>query len=199
MNSRYMIRGIGLVLAALLFGCWPLLAFGATCAHNETGFALDPAPCADIQQYIARFNSAVTANWTAVTVPDGTQHGAKATCSNGNCTYQNPTPPSVPSIPAVMTKFQFQQYSYVQLGAIAEPAGTSSEQMISGITRFGQILLAMKASSDPGTAAAYDGYNNNINFDLSYVTVFISLVGPTGSQIITQPEASAFIGNWPHT
>lgn len=106
-------------------------------------------------------------------------------------------PSAIPLPPQVLTKAQFQIYSYATLGAVDDPSGTAAQQQLAGITRFGQILLAMKASNDNATAAVLDAYNNNVSFDLPTVEMFAAVVGPAGSNIVTSAETSALIGNWP--
>lgn len=186
-----------LFLASIVF--FAKASNAATFCHVETGQCLDPQVNDTSDNYLKRYAAPVTAGWVVSSAPDGTPHNSAAVCTNGSCSYTPPAIPAPVAIPAVMTKANFQLYAYATLGAVAAPGGTPAQKNLAGIVRFGAVLLAMKASSDPGTAAALDGYNNNDAFNLTYVTSFLGLIGPApGSAIVTSTEATAFITNWPN-
>lgn len=182
----------------LLFFFLSTPAGASTFCHIETSECLDPQVNETIGQYLARYTAPVESGWNVVVAPDGTKHGASAVPDgNGGYVFTNPTPVNA-TVPAVLNKAAFQRYAYVQLGALQLPNGSASQQMVAGITRYGQIILAIKASTDPATAAAYDAYTSNISFDFPYVALFLATVGPSpGSGITTSTENAAILGNWP--
>ena len=114
-----------LIITALLFA---VPAYATTCAHTETGQALDPLPCTTIGNYLARFTSQATAGWQVVIVPDGTQHNAVA---NGDGTYTNPVimPPPAPQPGPIQTDITTlqNQLSTLQQGlAASSPAAAQA-------------------------------------------------------------------------
>lgn len=78
----------------------------------------------------------------------------------------------------------FKSYCYAQLGG-----GQA------GATRFGQIILAAKNTTDGGVYAAYDQYVSADTYDKANVTIFAQLLVTGG--IMTANEAAAIINNWP--
>lgn len=82
-------------------------AFALTCAHVETGQALDVQSCQTTADYLKRYTAAVTAGWVASIVPDGTLHNA---VDNGNGTFTNPvvrTPPPQTTVSVTDFKKRF--------------------------------------------------------------------------------------------
>src|SRR5690348_13964591 len=102
---------MGLSMKKFIFAVALLLAhpaFALTCAHVETGQALDPQPCTTIGQYLAPYTAQVTQGWTVVIVPDGTQHNAAAT-QNQDGTWSTVNPPAVSPPPAALTVTEFKK------------------------------------------------------------------------------------------
>lgn len=71
-------------------------ASAATCAHVETGQALDPQPCSTTADYLRRYATEVTAGWVTTIVPEGTRHNA---AYHNDGTVTNPPVPAPPVAP----------------------------------------------------------------------------------------------------
>jgi hypothetical protein len=69
--------------------------------------------------------------------------------------------------------------------------------MLAGITRYGEILLAGRASVNPATVAAFEQYNRATNFRKDKVQVFLGILN-RDSKIVTNAEFAAIIAAWPN-
>jgi hypothetical protein len=101
-----------------------------------------------------------------------------------------------PAAPLVFDSADWKGYAYTVLGTIALPAGTSDERLAAGMRRYGAILKAARASTDDGTIAALDQYDDATNFRKDKVSVFLSFLNADG-QIVTGTELAAIVGGWP--
>jgi len=117
----------------------------------------------------------------SILLPDGTLDHAT---DNGNGTYTNPPIPTPPVIYKTLSKTEFSDYCYAQLGG-----------GITGIDRFGAILKAAAASTNDGVYAALDRYKSANTIQKDNAAIFIALLQSDG--ILTQQEADNVINNWP--
>jgi len=163
----------------------------ATFAHIETGAALDPIERDTADAYRALFASSVTQSWTVSEVPAGTQHGAKP---NGDGTYTNPANPQ-PQADVVFDKADFKEYCYGVLGAMALPNGTAQQKLEAGLARFGEIIMAADASTNPSVFAAFDQYSDATSYRKDRVSLFLSVL--VNASIVTAQEYTAVTDNWP--
>lgn len=142
--------------------------------------------------YVAEFGAQA---W--VQIPNGTISGS--TTSDGT-TFTPPNPPAQVKVPLELSVGDFANFCYAQLGAITMPSGTLQQQIVAGITRRGQMLLACKNTNDPATFEAYTRFMTEQTYLLSDVEVFLTIIGPSpGSGITNAQENAAIIGNWPST
>lgn len=136
------------------------------------------------------------AEWLAgqppfIQVPDGTQNYA---ADNGDGTFTSP--PDAPTSPLVLDSADWKGYAYTVLGSIALPLGTTDEKLAAGMRRYGAILKAARASTDDGTIAALDQYDDATNFRKDKVSIFLSFLNADG-EIVTTTEFQSIIGGWP--
>jgi hypothetical protein len=117
----------------------------------------------------------------SILLPDGTLDCA---IDNGDGTYTNPTIPTPPVIYRKISKTEFSDYCYAQLGG-----------GITGIDRFGAILKAAAVSTNDGVYAALDRYKSANTILKENAAIFIALLQSDG--ILTQQEANNVINNWP--
>lgn len=120
----------------------------------------------------------------SILLPDGTLDHAT---DNGDGTYTNPPIPTLPTLPVIyktLSKTEFSDYCYAQLGG-----------GITGIDRFGAILKAAAASTNDGVYAALDRYKSANTIQKDNTATFIALLQSDG--ILTQQEADNVINNWP--
>ncbi len=162
-----------------------------TFAHIETGAALDPIERDTADAYRALYAPAVVALWTVAEVPAGTKHGAKA---NGDGTYTNPAETN-PTSPVVFDKADFKEYAYKVLGELALPNGTADQKVSAGLTRFGEIIMAADASTNPSVFAAFDQYKDAKTYRKEKVALFLAVL--VTATIVTQNEYNAIINGWP--
>jgi len=104
--------------------------------------------------------------------------------------------PDPPVAPLVFDSADWKGYAYSVLGAIALPLGTTDEKLAAGMRRYGAILKAARASTDDGTIAALDQYDDATNFRKDKVSIFLMFLNADG-QIVTNTELAAIIGGWP--
>ena len=114
-------------------------------------------------------------------LPDGTLDHAT---DNGDGTYTNPQIPTLPVIYKTLSKTEFADHCYAQLGG-----------GITGIDRFGAILKAAAASTNDGVYAALDRYKSANTIEKANASTFIALLQSDG--ILTQQEANNVVNNWP--
>ena len=117
----------------------------------------------------------------SILLPDGTLDHAT---DNGDGTYTNPPIPTPLVIYKTLSKTEFADYCYKQLG-----------DGITGIDRFGAILKAASASTNDGVYAALDRYKSANTIEKANASIFIALLQSDG--ILTQQEANNVINNWP--
>lgn len=102
----------------------------------------------------------------------------------------------VTTSPLVFDSADWKGYAYSVLGAIALPAGTADEKLAAGMRRYGAILKDARASTDDGTIAALDQYDDATNFRKDKVSIFLSFLYADGA-IVTTQELQAIVGGWP--
>jgi len=117
----------------------------------------------------------------SILLPDGTLDNAT---DNGDGTYTNPPIPAQIVIYKTLSKIEFSDYCYAQLG-----------DGIAGVDRFGAILKAAAASTDDGVYACLDRYESSNTIEKYNASIFIGLLQSDG--IMTQEEANNIINNWP--
>jgi hypothetical protein len=105
--------------------------------------------------------------------------------------------PASPAIPVTYDSADWQEFAYGVLGTVALPAGTTEQKMLAGITRYGEILLAGRASVNPATVAAFEQYNRATNFRKDKVQVFLGILN-RDSKIVTNAEFAAIIAARPN-
>jgi hypothetical protein len=128
-----------------------------------------------------------------IEVPDDKVHGATA---NADGTFTNPPAHSDTPVPVVFDSADWKAYAYGVLGAIAAPNGTQMQKLQAGMRRYGAILKAARASTDEGTIAALDQYDDATNYRQDKVQVFLGFLN-ADAKIVTDTEFAAIIGNWP--
>lgn len=106
-----------LTLLVLLLSAGPVL--GATCAHVETGQALDVQPCTTTADYLRRYTPEVTVNWVSTVVPNGTLHNAKL---NPDGSYTNPVVIAPPAPHVVFVTDFKKRFTLAEKVAITQSA-----------------------------------------------------------------------------
>jgi hypothetical protein len=135
-------------LLGLLFLLAATPAFALTCAHVETGQALDPQPCATIGSYLARYTAQVTQGWNVVVVPDGTQHNAVATQNqDGTWSTVNPTPVAARPAPLSVTDFK-KRFTFAERTALLSSADAGVKVFLDELNTATAVRL-----DDPDTVA----------------------------------------------
>jgi hypothetical protein len=137
----------------------------------------DPLPpwASDDATFVARLRPG------SILLPEGTENSAT---DNGDGTYTN-TPRPIPHvIYKTLSKTEFADHCYAQLGG-----------GITGIDRFGAILKAASASTNDGVYAALDRYKSANTIQKDNAAIFIALLQSDG--ILTQQEANNVINKWP--
>ena len=151
-----------------------------------------PAWANDTQSFLDKvFPNLADAAW--IQIPDDVVSGAT---DDGDGSYTNPVESTQPTQPVTFDSADFQEYAYGILGTLAVPNGTTDQKMIAGITRYGEILLAGRASVNPATVAAFEQYNRAVSFKKEKVQIFLGILN-ADSEIVTDDELEAIIGYWP--
>lgn len=121
----------------------------------------------------------------------------RITTPNGAVLYQRYTEPSqVEPVPVTFDSADWKEYAYSVLGAIAVPAGNEIEQLAAGMRRYGAILKAARASTDEGTIAALDQYDDATNYRKDKVEIFLGFLN-ADNEIVTDAEFAGIVANWP--
>lgn len=163
--------------------------------HTENGYAMDCQDAADAEEYLTRFNSAVTAAWTVQTVDADTVDGATPKDGGG---WNNPTPAVPPQMPVDMAGKEFHAYCATLLGVV------NGNGFAAGMARMGVIVRAMRNAApdlDGTVEIAYQRYVAASNPGGKFVyadapPLFQALVG---AGLCEAPEAAALadLANWP--
>jgi len=98
--------------------------------------------------------------------------------------------------PVTFDSADWKGYAYAVLGTIALPLGSTDEKLEAGMRRYGAILKAVRASTDDGTIAALDQYDDATNFRKDKVSISLTFLNADG-EIVTTAELQAIIGGWP--
>lgn len=104
--------------------------------------------------------------------------------------------PSSPSTPTIFDSADWKRYAYGVLGAIAAPDGTDQEKLLAGMSRYGAILKAARASTDNMVIAAVDQYDSESRFRKDQVIIFLKALNDD-NEIVTGAEYTAIITGWP--
>lgn len=101
-----------------------------------------------------------------------------------------------PRAPRVFDSADWKEYAYKKLGEIAAPSGNADQKMIAGMRRYGKILKDARASTDDGTIAALDQYDDATNFRKDKVSIFLTFLNDDG-KIVADAELLAIVSDWP--
>jgi hypothetical protein len=100
-----------------------------------------------------------------------------------------------PAQPVVFDSADWKGYAYRVLGTLALPNGTNDEKDLAGLTRYGGIIKAARASDADAVVGALDQYDDATNFRKDKVTVFLGVLVTAG--IVTAEEYAAILASWP--
>jgi hypothetical protein len=103
--------------------------------HTENGYAMDCQDATDVEEYLARFNSEITAGWTVQTVDNDSVDGATPKEGRG---WSNPTAQAPLTVPVQMAGKEFHEYCATVLGTV------NSNGPVAGMTRMGVIVRDMR-------------------------------------------------------
>lgn len=151
--------------------------------------------------FIPRINEADPESWLALQFPTlsgwvpVSEDAVPGTIANGDGTFSNPT--NTKQTPVVFDSADWKGYAYGVLGAIAAPAGNELEQLAAGMRRYGAILKVARASTDEGTIAALDQYDDATNYRKDKVVIFLGFLN-ADNKIVTDAEFEAIVGSWPN-
>ncbi len=104
-----------------------------------------------------------------------------------------PEPESV-----VFQSADWKEYAYGVLGAIAAPEETDPQAiLLAGLTRYGGIIKAARASDADAVVGALDQYDDATNFRKDKVSIFLGVLAAPGVEIVTPTEYAAIVASWP--
>jgi len=104
--------------------------------------------------------------------------------------------PDPPSTPRVLDEAAWRDHAYAVLGALAQPNGVLEHNLLAGLTRYGAILKAARASDDDGVVGALDQYGAlDKNFRKEKLALFLQVLASAG--IVTPLEYAAIMSTWP--
>ena len=90
------------------------------------------------------------------------------------------------SPPDILSKVAFMDLAYANLGGSTV-----------GITRYGEVIIAARASALPLVAASMERYDHATSFERDDVTEFLAILVANSIGGLTQAEADAITNNWP--